>query len=77
MKAIIGTIVSTKMKNTVIVDVPRQRFHPLYKKIMRRSSRYKAHNQNIELKVGDKVKIGSCKPISKEKHFRVLEKIDI
>ncbi|MBI3380030.1 30S ribosomal protein S17 [Candidatus Gottesmanbacteria bacterium] len=75
MKNIIGKIVSTKMMKTIVVEVARQRVHPLYKKIMRRTARIKVHNEDETLKVGDMVKITSTRPLSKTKHFKVTGKI--
>ena len=75
MKELIGTIVSTKMAKTVIVEIEKQRLHPLYKKNMRKSKKYKAHNENLDLKIGDLVKITSVRPISKDKHYKVISKI--
>lgn len=74
-KILIGQIVSTKMQKTVVVKVERKFRHPLYKKVIKRHKKYKAHNENFELKEGDWVKIVETKPISKEKHFVVEEKI--
>lgn len=76
MKTKIAKIVSIKMSKTVVVEVDRQIVHPLYKKVMRRTSRFKAHNENASLKVGDVVKIMSTRPISKEKHFKVIGRVD-
>ena len=73
MKTLTGKVVSTKMNKTVIVEVDRERFHPLYKKIMHRSKRFKVHTENNDLKIGDQVMIKECRPISKEKHF-ILDK---
>ncbi len=73
-KILEGTIIATKMQKTVVVEVERVYRHPLYKKIVRRHKKYKAHNENMELKVGDMVKIKETKPLSKTKHFIVLEK---
>ena len=72
---LIGKVVSTKMQKTAVVVVKREKPHPLYKKIVRKTKRFKVHNENIEVKVGDKVRIEETRPISKEKHFRVLEVI--
>lgn len=75
MKTLIGHIVSTKMDKTVVVEVIRQVKHPLYQKVLKRSKKLKAHNDKLTLKVGDRVKIINTRPISKEKHFKVVEKI--
>ena len=76
MKTKTAKIVSIKMSKTVVVEVDRQIVHPLYKKVMRRTSRFKAHNEDATLKVGDIVKIMSTRPISKEKHFKVIGRVD-
>jgi len=72
-KSLIGKVISTKMEKTVVVEVKKDRPHPLYKKRMVTSKRFKAHNENADVKVGDMVKIEETKPISKDKHFKVSE----
>ena len=74
MKALTGTVVSTKMDQTVVIERTLCRPHPIYKKAIKRQRRIKAHSQ-LPLNVGDKVKFVSSKPLSKEKHHRVIEKI--
>ncbi len=74
-KKLKGVVVSDKMKNTIVVLVERYQKHPLYGKYMKISKRYKAHDEKNEYKVGDKVFIEECKPISKDKHFKVAGKI--
>ncbi|OGG16831.1 30S ribosomal protein S17 [Candidatus Gottesmanbacteria bacterium RIFCSPHIGHO2_02_FULL_39_11] len=76
MKAIAGKVVSTKMKNTIIVEVARQRVHPLYKKIMKKTIRLKAHCEDESVKEGNMVEIISTRPISKEKFFKFVRKVD-
>lgn len=73
MKKLIGTVVSTKMEKTVVVEVERIFSHKLYGKQIRRTKRYKAHNERFNLKEGDKVVIKQTRPISKEKNFMVAE----
>lgn len=75
MKNIIGKVVSTKMAQTAVVAIERQTIHPLYKKIIRRTKRVKVHSEDGSLKVGDMVKIASTRPLSKEKHFKLVAKI--
>jgi len=75
MKNIIGKVVSTSMAKTVVVAIERQTIHPIYKKIIRRTKRVKAHSEDKSLKIGDMVKIVPTKPLSKEKHFKVVKKI--
>jgi len=74
-KILIGTVISTKMKKTVVVKVERKFRHPLYKKVIVRHKKYKAHNEELKLKEGDQVKIIETRPISKDKHFKVIEKL--
>ena len=69
-----GIVVSDKMDKTIVVKVERQFKHPLYKKIVRKHKRFKAHDENNECKVGDIVMIQESKPISKSKKW-VLQKI--
>ncbi len=73
MRTLTGRVVSLKMAKTIIVEVERQNVHPLYKKIMRRSTRYKVHNEDSSIKEGDTVKIVSVKPISKDKHYKIIK----
>lgn len=70
-----GTVVSDKMDKTVVVEVERTTRHPLYRKVLRRSSKFKAHDEANECKVGDRVLIAECRPLSKEKSWRVVEVI--
>ena len=70
-----GVVVSDKMQKTVVVKVDEKKRHPKYHKSYTISKRFKAHDENNEYKVGDKVMIESTRPISKEKKFIVLKKI--
>lgn len=67
-----GVVVSDKMDKTVVVNVSRFVKHRLYGKFYQVSKKYKAHDEENKYKVGDKVKIVETKPISKDKHFRVM-----
>lgn len=73
-KVLSGTVVSTKMAKTVVVAVDRFEKHPKYGKFIRRTKRYKAHDESGAFKLGDKVEIKEVKPISKDKHFIVVAK---
>ena len=75
MKILKGKITSIKMAKTVVVEVERLVKHPLYQKFMRRSKKYKAHNPDLILNVGDLVSIKPVRPISKDKHYQVINKI--
>ncbi len=72
---IIGTVVSDVMAKTVVVKVDSRKRHFKYKKSYTVSKRYKAHDENGEYHVGDKVEIISVRPISKDKRFKVLRKV--
>jgi small subunit ribosomal protein S17 len=68
-----GLVVSDKMDKTVVVAVETRKVHPLYKKAIKGTKKYKAHNGNNACKIGDKVKIVETRPLSKEKSWRVME----
>ena len=70
-----GIVVSDKGSKTVIVNVERRIKHPLYKKTIRRSKKYAAHDENNAFKAGDVVRIIECRPMSKTKTWEVLEKV--
>lgn len=70
-KKLTGTIVSDKMDKTVVVEVERVFHHPRYQKRVRERKKYKAHDE-LGAKVGDRVEIEECRPMSKEKRFRVI-----
>ena len=72
-RVLTGVVVSDKMKNTVVVAVNRLVKHPKYLKYFRVTKRYKADNPNDIKKLGDKVKIEECRPISKDKHFKIIQ----
>ena len=71
-RVIQGIVVSDKMDKTVIVEVERLVMHSLYKKFIRRSKKYSAHDENNACEVGEVVSIRECKPISKNKRWEVL-----
>jgi small subunit ribosomal protein S17 len=67
-----GVVVSDKMDKTVVVNVERRTQHPLYKKFIRRSKKYVAHDEGNTYKEGDVVQIQECRPISKRKTWEVI-----
>ncbi|MEM8798147.1 MAG: 30S ribosomal protein S17 [Pseudomonadota bacterium] len=67
-----GTVVSDKTDKTIVVKVERRFNHPLFKKVVRRSKNYQAHDADNQFKTGDQVFIEECKPISKTKRWTVL-----
>lgn len=72
-KVLDGKVVSTKMKDTAVVAVDRYIKYPIYGKYHRVTKKYKAHDPGNTVKEGDKVKIESTRPISKDKHFVLLK----
>ena len=68
-----GFVLSDKTDKTVVVAVETRKVHPLYKKAIRVTKKYKAHDENNACKVGDKVKIVETRPLSKEKRWRITE----
>ena len=70
-----GKVVSTKMQNTVVVEVFRRKPHPLYKRLLKRSTRFKVETGEYSVNVGDNVKIIETRPISKGKYFKIMEVI--
>ncbi len=67
-----GVVVSDEMDKTVVVSVERRVMHPIYKKFIRRSKKYHAHDENNTFKIGDTVRICECRPISKTKTWEVI-----
>ena len=75
-KTRVGIVVSDKMDKTVVVEVYSKVEHPLYKKIINTTKKYKAHDENNECGIGDKVMIQETRPLSKQKCWRVAEIIE-
>ena len=71
-----GLVVSDKMDKTVVVAVVRLKRHPLYGRVQRVTTKLKAHDENNECKVGDRVRIMETRPISKDKNWRILEVVE-
>lgn len=75
-RKIVGTVIGNKMQKTIVVEVVRLVKHAKYGKYIKRSSIYKAHDQNNEAKVGDKVEIIEARPLSKTKTTRLLRIVE-
>lgn len=75
-KTEVGVVSSNKMDKTVVVEVRDRVKHPLYKKIVNRTVKYKAHDENNECNVGDKVLLMETRPLSKDKRWRVVKIIE-
>lgn len=69
----VGRVVSDKMDKTVVVSVERLRRHPIYKRVVRLSSKFKAHDEENSARVGDTVRIEESRPLSADKRWRVVE----
>lgn len=72
-KTLVGQVVSTKMAKTIVVQVSRQRAHPLYQRVMKRSKKYYAHDENQAAHVGDFVRIEETRPLSRLKRWKLQE----
>ncbi len=75
-KARVGKVVSDKMDKTVVVSIQDNVKHPLYKKIIKRTVKFKAHDEKNECGIGDRVMIMETRPISKDKRWRVVQIIE-
>ena len=75
-KTRIGTVVSDKMDKTIVVAIQNSKAHPLYKKVIKVTMKLKAHDENNECGIGDRVKIMETRPLSKDKNWRLIEVIE-
>jgi len=75
-KTRVGVVVSDKMQKTVVVSVERRVPHPVYGKMVTRTKKYKAHDEENSAKVGDHVRIMETRPLSKDKRWRVVEIVE-
>ncbi len=75
-KTRVGTVVSDKMDKTIVVAIEDSVQHPLYKKIMKRTYKLKAHDEKNECGAGDTVRVMECRPLSKDKRWRLVEIIE-
>lgn len=71
-----GTVVSDKMDKTIVVEITTRRSHPLYGRHVKFTSKFKAHDENNEAKVGDIVEVMETRPLSKDKHFRLVKIVE-
>ena len=76
IKTRVGLVVSDKMDKTVVVAVQEHYRHPVYKKVMRSTYKLKAHDENNECRVGDKVLVMETRPLSKDKRWRIVEIVE-
>ena len=68
-----GQVVSLKMNKTVLVEVESKRMHPIYKKTIKRTKKYKVHNESVGVKEGDLVSFTETRPLSKEKKYKLVK----
>jgi len=73
IKTLMGTVVSDKMNKTITVEVERTTSHTVYKRVIKKKKKYKAHDETNKAKVGDTVIIAATRPMSKTKRWRLLE----
>ena len=67
-----GRVVSTKMNKTIVVEIERVFRHPFYGKVLKRSKKYKVHDEHNTARLGDVVELAECRPLSKTKHMMLL-----
>jgi small subunit ribosomal protein S17 len=72
-RKLVGVVVSNKMEKSIVVQVDRLVKHPLYKKYLKRTSKFYAHDQKNDCQIGDTVMIMECRPLSKLKRWRLIE----
>jgi len=72
-KEFVGIVKSDKMEKTIVVAIETLKLHPLYKKYVKRVKKVKAHDEKNEAKIGDRVRVIECRPLSKEKCWRLVE----
>ena len=75
-KTRIGEVVSDKMDKTIVVAIKENEKHPLYGKVMKRTYKLKAHDENNTCSIGDKVKVMETRPLSKDKRWRLVEIVE-
>ena len=75
-KVRIGEVVSDKMDKTIVVKIEDSVKHPIYKKIIKRTIKFKAHDENNECKIGDRVEIMETRPLSKDKRWRLTKIVE-
>ena len=75
-RTLIGTVASNKMDKTIVVKVETAVRHPIYKKIVKRTYKLKAHDEENTCKAGDRVKVMETRPLSKDKRYRVVEIVE-
>ena len=75
-KEFVGIVKSDKMMKTIVVAVDTMKLHPLYKKYVKRTKKVKAHDEKNDAKIGDRVRVIECRPLSREKRWKLVEIIE-
>ena len=75
-RTVVAKVLSHKMRKTVVVAIERKYAHPIYRKVVRKVTKLKAHDENDDCRVGDVVRIAETRPLSKDKHWRVIEVLE-
>jgi small subunit ribosomal protein S17 len=75
-KVRLGRVVSDKMDKTIVVQITARKAHPLYKKVIQRRARFKAHDEGNQCRIGDLVRVMETRPLSKDKRWRVVEIVE-
>ena len=75
-KVLVGRVVSDKMQKTIVVEIASRQLHKLYKKYVTRTKRIKAHDEKNEAHTGDLVRVVESRPLSKDKHWRLVEIVE-
>ena len=75
-KVLRGTVVSDKMDKTIVVEINTKKSHPLYGRQVKFTMKFKAHDENNEAKVGDVVEVMETRPLSKDKHYRLVKIVE-
>ncbi len=75
-QALQGVVVSDKMDKTIVVEIVTRKLHPLYKKYLTRSKKVKAHDETNDAKMGDTVRVVECRPLSRDKRWRLAEIVE-
>jgi len=75
-KVLRGVVVSNKMEKTGVVEITRKVPHPLYKKVVTKTSRFKFHDENNECSIGDTIEVMETRPLSKDKYFRLVRIVE-
>jgi small subunit ribosomal protein S17 len=75
-KEFTGKVVSNKMQKTIVVSIEQKKLHPIYRKILIRTKKLKAHDEKNECNIGDTVRVIECRPLSKEKCWKLAEIVE-